>query len=357
MQNESLESSFLSVFALITFFIFLIINKYSHKIKDGILLDKDFQKPQAFHQFPVSRSGGIAGVISLNIFLVFYYLIYSKILFEYFFVCNLMFLIGFLDDLKIKITPSKRLILMFIFLIICISFLPIEILNVDIPILHTLLSNNIFSSLFVLLCFLFVINGANLIDGFNGLLTINLIIINIVLAYININNENFEFSILLISQIIILLSFLLFNFPTAKIFLGDSGAYTMGALTGLNTIITNNFNPNISSFFFCTLLFYLFFEVFFSFLRKILQKKSPIYPDDKHLHMLSFYKISNVYGRDKGNYLNSIIINFFYLILIIPGLYFLDDPQLSRYWFFTLLLIYLVIYSRLYRLTKNYFDI
>ena len=129
-----------------------------------------------------------------------------------------------------------------------------------------------FSSIFVLLCFLFVINGANLIDGFNGLLTINLIIINIILAYININNGYLEFSILIISQIIILLSFLLFNFPTAKIFLGDSGAYTMGAMAGLNTIITNNLNPTISSFFFCTLLFYLFFEVFFSFLRKLLQK-------------------------------------------------------------------------------------
>ena len=167
------------------------------------------------------------------------------------------------------------------------------------------------------------------------------------------NNGNFEFSFLLISQIIILLSFLLFNFPSAKIFLGDSGAYTMGSLTALNTIITNNLNPNISSFFFCTLLFYLFFEVFFSFLRKLLQKKSPIYPDGQHLHMLSFYKISNIYGKDRGNYLNSIIINFFYLILIIPGLYILDNPQLSRYWFFFLLFIYLITYSRLYRLIKN----
>ena len=121
------------------------------------------------------------------------------------------------------------------------------------------MSNHLFFLQYLYFCFLFVINGANLIDGFNGLLTINLIIINIVLAYININNENLEFSILLIAQIIILLSFLLFNFPSAKIFLGDSGAYTMGALTGLNTIITNNLNPNISSFFFCTLLFYLFF--------------------------------------------------------------------------------------------------
>ena len=167
------------------------------------------------------------------------------------------------------------------------------------------------------------------------------------------NNQNLEFSILLISQIIILLSFLLFNFPNAKIFLGDSGAYIMGGLTGLNTIITNNLNPKISSFFFCTLLFYLFFEVFFSFFRKIIQRKSPIYPDNKHLHMLSFYKISSTCGKNKGNYLNSIIINLFYLILIIPGLYLANDPETSRYWFFIMLLIYLVIYSRLYRLTKN----
>ena len=137
--------------------------------------------------------------------------------------------------------------------------------------------------------FLFIINGANLIDGFNGLLTINLIIINIILTYININNENLELSILIISQIIILFSFLLFNFPNAKIFFGDSGAYTMGAMTSLNIIITNNSIPEISSYFFCTLLFYLFFEVFSRFLEKF-HKKIPIYPDDEHLHMLSFYK-------------------------------------------------------------------
>jgi len=280
-------------------------------------------------------------------------LLYSKILYDYIFISYSVFLVGFLDDLRINIKPLKRLLLMVFLLFLAIYFLPIKILSIDIPVLTNLMSSHTFSSIFVLLCFLFVINGANLIDGFNGLLTINLVIINIILTYININNQNLEFSILLISQIVILLAFLLFNFPNAKIFLGDSGAYTMGALTGLNTIITNNLNPNISSFFFCTLLFYLFFEVFFSFFRKLAQKKSPIYPDDKHLHMLSFYKISSIYGKNKGNYLNSIIINLMYLFLIIPGLYLLNDPQLSRYWFFILLLIYSIIYSRLYRLTKN----
>jgi len=353
METVSLEQSFLSIFTLITFFIFLIVSKYSHKIKKGILLDQDFLKPQAFHSLAISRCGGIAGVVSFNIFLLIYYSLYSKILYEYIFICNLMFLIGFLDDFKINISPFKRLLLMIIFLFFSIYFLPIKILNIDIFLLSSLLQINIFSSFFVLLCFLFIINGANLIDGFNGLLTINLIIINIVLLYINISSGNDEFSIFLIAQITILLCFLLFNFPNAKIFLGDSGSYLMGSLVALNTIITNNLNQNYSSFFFCILLFYLFFEVFFSFIRKINQKKSPVHPDNEHLHMLSYQIMSNKFGRDKGNFLNSMLINFIYLIVVLPALFFAKDPVISRYWFFSLIVIYLLIYLRLYRLTKN----
>ena len=268
MGTESIEASFLSMFALISFFVFLLVNKYSHRIKGGTLLDKDFSKPQAFHETPVTRSGGIGIIISLSIFFYIYFLLYAEILYNYIFITYSVFIVGFLDDLRINIKPLRRLIIMIFLLFIFIYILPITIRNIDIPFLIPLMSNHMFSSIFVLLCFLFVVNGANLIDGFNGLLTINLITINIILAYININSGNLEFSVLIISQIIVLLSFLLFNFPSAKIFLGDSGAYIMGALAGLNTIITNNLNPNISSFFFCTLLFYLFFEVFFSFLRK-----------------------------------------------------------------------------------------
>ena len=220
-------------------------------------------------------------------------------------------------------------------------------------ILNYILTFDIFLTLFILFCFLFIINGSNLIDGFNGLLALQLIIINSILLFINLNNDLQMISVLITSQIIILLIFLLFNFPKAKIFLGDSGAYLVGSLSALNVIITNNLNPNISSFFFCTLLFYLFFEVFFSFFRKIIQKKSPIYPDNKHLHMLSFYKISKNLGKDNANFLNSIFINIIYLILVVPSLYFADNPTISRYWFFILLFIYVGIYLRLYHLTKN----
>ncbi len=353
MENDQIELSFLSIFTLLTFFIFLSISKYSYKFFNEILLDKDFSKPQAFHQEPISRGGGLAAIISLNIFIVIYFLIYSKVMIEYLFLSNLMFLIGFLDDMKIKISPLKRLFLMIIFLFILIYFMPINILNVDVPYLSILMNNNFFSSTFILLCFLFIINGANLIDGFNGLLAINLIIINSILAYLNMQNGNIEFSVFIIGQVIILLSFLLFNFPNSKIFFGDSGSYLMGGLVALNTIITNNLNPTYSSFFFCILLFYLFFEVFFSFVRKIVQKISPIHPDNKHLHMLVFKRVSLKYGKNRGNYINSIIINLVYFLSITPAIYFAKDPVLSRYWFFSLILIYLLIYYRLYRLTKN----
>ena len=353
MQLESIEFSFLSIFTLTTFLIFLTASKHSYKIKNGALLDKDFSKPQAFHQYAISRSGGIGGIISLNIFFLIYFLLYSKLLYEYIFISNLMFLIGLLDDIKIKVSPFKRLLLMIIFLSFSIHFLPIKIFNIDIPFLSNFLQIDIFSSFFVLLCFLFIINGANLIDGFNGLLTINLIVVNSILLYINISSENNEFSIFLIAQIIILLSFLLFNFPNAKIFLGDSGSYLMGSLAALNSIMTNNLNTNYSSFFFCILLFYLFFEVFFSFLRKIIQKKSPVHPDNKHLHMLTFRKVSSVFGRDKGNYMNSMFINFVSIILVLPALVFAKDPVICRYWFFSLIIIYLLIYFRLLSFNKK----
>ena len=71
MGTESIESSFLSIFALISFFIFLLVSKYSHKIRGGALLDKDFLKPQAFHDIPITRSGGVAAIICLSVCLVF----------------------------------------------------------------------------------------------------------------------------------------------------------------------------------------------------------------------------------------------------------------------------------------------
>ena len=93
MGTESIEASFLSIFALVSFFIFLIVSKYSHKIRGGSLLDKDFTKPQAFHDTPITRSGGIAIIISFSIFFIIYDLLYDQVLYDYIFD-NIFFVIS-----------------------------------------------------------------------------------------------------------------------------------------------------------------------------------------------------------------------------------------------------------------------
>ena len=344
MQQESPELVFLTLFVLISFFVTLIVQKFSYKIGNGVLLDKDFNKPQAFHTRATPRCGGLSSIISLIIFFGIYHLLFSEFLSVYFAVSLSLFFLGFLDDIKIDINPSVRLTLMIATLLSVTVFFSLGLKNIDLKFLDYLFQSKFFLITFVVLCFLFIINGANLIDGFNGLLIINLLIINSILLYINIKFNFFEFSIVLIGQIIAMLSFLLFNFPKAKIFLGDSGSYLFGSLTALNTINTNNLNPQISSYFFCILLFYLFFEVFFSFFRKLYLKKSPLKPDSKHLHMYVNKYIQKYRNTKNNNAYTSLIINTFFLIMVLPSIMFINNGLICKIWFLILIIIYLASY-------------
>ena len=353
MPTGSASLSLLSTISLVSFFVALLTNKFSKKIKNGALLDQDFDKPQAFHNEAVARSGGLASIISLSIFFILYFFVFGEILSDYIIISALMFLIGFSEDLRISIRPTHRLILMIISISLFIIFFSIDIKSIDLIFINNLMKNSLFETLFVLVCFLFIINGANLIDGFNGLLTIHLIIINLLLLFINLNSDQQNFSIIITAQIVILFSFLLFNFPKANMFLGDGGSYMFGSLVGLNTIYTNNLNPQISSFFFSTILFYLFFEVFFSFFRKLFFKQSPLSPDKFHLHMLLYNFLSKSGKFKDNNYLNSVLINLIYSCLILPVIFFSENGLICKYWFFSLLAVYTVFYYLLYSFAKK----
>ncbi len=352
MSTVSISQSLLTLVSLVSFFVVLITKNYSGKIRNGILLDQDFDKPQAFHKEAVSRGGGLAAIISLSIFFTLYYFLFKIILFPYIFLTITVFLLGFIEDLKFRVNPNYRLIVMIFILFFFVISFSVNIAAVDLVFLSSWMKNQIFANIFVVLCFLFIINGANLVDGFNGLLTIHLLIINLVLLFINLNNGNEDFALIITAQIVVLACFLLFNFPKAKIFLGDSGSYLFGSLAAFNVINTNNLNTEISSFFFCIILFYLFFEVFFSFFRKIYFRKSPLKPDSKHLHMLSYNFLDKSQKFKDCNYLNSIIINLIYLCLILPGIFFYDNGLICKYWFFSLLVLYMVFYSVLYSFEK-----
>ena len=326
-----------------------------HKYYPKALIDDQLKKPQAFHQFPTPIIGGTCIFLSLTIVYLYFSFFKNIFFLEYISFCSLFFLLGFLDDLKINFSPKVRLALMGIFLVILVRFNNFYLEMTGIEILNSWLEKSeFFSLIFICLCFLFVVNGANLIDGYNGLLGLHTLIIIINLFFINYLGGNSDLAFLLFLGILILINFLIFNFPKAKIFLGDGGAYLLGAFIAISVIKTSTENPEISPFYFCILLFYLFFEVFFSFFRKLIkEKESPLHSDENHFHML-LYKILLKKNKNKlkSNYYVSIIINLIYLMLILPAILMMNDGMFCKYYSMIFFLTYLISYKIAYEKAK-----
>jgi UDP-N-acetylmuramyl pentapeptide phosphotransferase/UDP-N-acetylglucosamine-1-phosphate transferase len=308
--------------------------------------DDDFHKPQAFHNKATPRAGGFL-IYIFFMFFIFFFLEKNYFFLKIFSLGSIFFLIGFLGDLKFKIKPQVRLFLMLVVSFFLIYFFEIQIIRTQFAIIDYFInSHRIISAVFICLCIVFICNGCNFIDGFNGLLIIHSMIILSILYFINYQNSNDD----LLKYLIIFLlcssvSVLFFNFPRAKIFLGDGGAYFLGIIISLIVIQLSNINQIISPFFFASILFYIFFEVFFSFFRKIFLNASPLKPDNKHLHMLFykwiFYKLKN---RNKANYLTGVFINIFYFIMILPLLFNYKNMTFCKIYFFILLNMYLLSY-------------
>ena len=350
--NNLILFFFLIGFSLFFYKYFLaVLYKYNPKL----LIDDQFNKPQAFHESAISIAGGLSLFFSLLIIICNFLLFKNIIFFEYLSICTVLFALGFIDDIRINIQPRIRLVLMIIFLIFLIKYNSFYIENTGIEVLNSWLENSeVFSLIFICLCFLFVINGANLVDGYNGLLGFHSLIILLNLFFINYLNENNDFANLLFFGILILIIFLKYNFPKAKIFLGDGGSYLLGAFVAISVVKTSMLNPTISPFYFCILLFYLFFEVFFSFFRKLIKEKiSPIHPDQKHLHML-LYKMLLKKNNDKlkSNYYVSIIMNLIYLTLIIPAIFMMNNGMFCKYYSIVFFIVYIFSYKKIYEKTK-----
>jgi len=336
-------------FLFYKYFLF-ISNKYNLKL----LMDDELKKPQAFHEFAVPRAGCLGIFFSFLILCLYLFLSKQIIYYEYLSFCTLFFTLGLLDDLKLNIRPKFRLILMIAFLIALVIFNKFYVENTGIRFLNRFLEIDIFALFFVCLCFLFIINGSNLIDGYNGLLGIHTFIILANLFFVNYFGGNYDLAFFIFCGILIITVFLKYNFPKATVFLGNSGSYFLGAFIALSTIKTSIANPLISPFYFCILLFYLFFEVFFSFIRKItVEKKSPLFPDKKHLHML-LYKILLKKNNDKlkSNYYVSVVINLIYLILIIPAIFMMNNGMYCKYYSIIFFLIYFFSYKIAYEKAK-----
>ena len=259
----------------------------------------------------------LGGVFIISILIFFSDFIFFPIKFS----LLLIFLLGICSDKNILPNPTTRIIFQLLILAYIIFFYDLKISDLRINIANMILSNYIFNLFFTIFCIAILINGANFIDGLNGLLVGYSILIFVSLIFVT---SNFEGLNLIQKEFIMVFIFSLFILFVTNLFglvyLGDSGSYLLSFFLGIYLIIFFMYNKSISPYYIASMLWYPAFENLFSFVRRLKSKKNVSSADNFHIHQL-FYsflvkKKKLEKYKEQINSFTAIII----LILILPGL-------------------------------------
>ena len=316
-------------FLVIFFFSFILSLLF---FKKKLLLNfsgNNHQKFTSYSQVPLI--GGL--IIFFVIFFIPYFNIVSKLAFL------LILLVGLFSDLKYLNSPKTRLFFQFIIVSLFLIIEEINLVNTNIFFLDLLLKNYFFSILFTTFCFLIIINGSNFLDGINLLVIGYYLSVTLILYILNGKNFIFLDNISIVNIIIVLLVLLFFNLFN-RLYLGDNGSYLLGFLYSL--ILVNFYVKNtlISPFFIILLLWYPGFENLFSIFRRYFIKKSPLNPDTKHLHQLTYeYFKKNRFFKNKiliNNFPSFIIILYNFIIMFFATFFILNSKVLLFIIFFNI---------------------
>jgi len=260
----------------------------------------------------------------------------------------LIFLVGIISDLKIISSPNKRIIIQIFIVLLAVKFLNLKIDSTRIILIDELINNKIFNYFFVSFCVLILINGTNFVDGLNGLSLGYYIAVAISIIFLSLEN-NYFFQIEKISYFVITLILLFIYNLFNRIYIGDSGAYTLAFIFSVNLIDIYSIYPNISPFFIIVLLWYPCFELLFSIIRKYNFNRSPIQPDVNHLHQLVYFFIKNKIKSNElfCNNLSSLFIIIYNVIIFYLSLKNIYNTQFQVILILVSTLIYTFLYIKL----------
>ncbi len=273
------------------------------------------------HQkFSSIKSVPLTGGIILLIFYTYFFFDNNELIYLCFFC---IFILGILSDLKKIVSANKR----FLFQTIICFFLAVagelEITTTRIDILDEIISNKMINIFFVTFCILIVINGSNFIDGLNTLSLGYYFLIICLLHFLK-----FELVFDGLTLIYILLTILILNLLN-RLYLGDNGSYLIGLLFSYLLIQLHVSNNLISPYFIILLLWYPATEILFSIIRKKLKNKSPMLPDNEHLHQLLFKKLNKKINiKLLSNITTALILNSYNFVIFVIGSKFYNHTGL-----------------------------
>jgi len=253
-----------------------------------IILDVPNQRSS--HDRPIPKSGGIAIVATFLAGVVAIYALADVAVIKGYFFLGFVFtalfiaVVSFMDDLK-PLHFSIRLSSQVLAAVVIMAF-GIVIDELTLP-WSGKVQLGLIGYALTLLWIVGLTNTFNFMDGINGISGGTAVITSLFFGYICASHgSNFTY---IISYTIAAgaLGFLVFNFPKARLFMGDIGSAFIGFVFASLAIIAALYdNSHTSLLVMPLLLFHYIYDSFFTFIRRLLNKEFVFHAHRSHLYQL-----------------------------------------------------------------------
>jgi UDP-N-acetylmuramyl pentapeptide phosphotransferase/UDP-N-acetylglucosamine-1-phosphate transferase len=341
---------------LATLFIMRSSMRHSH-----LSADHDLSGPQKFHGRPVPRVGGAGVMAAIVAGVVIAQFSESPAAGSLWLLlaCSLpAFAAGITEDLTKNVSPRRRLVATAISAGLAIWLLGAVIGRTDIPGVDLMVRWAPFAVLLTVFVITGVANAINIIDGFNGLASMCVLMMMLALAYVAFQvNDTFIFTAALITAGAVL-GFFVWNFPAGLIFLGDGGAYLLGFLLAELSVMLIERNAAVSPIFALLLCAYPIFETIFTmYRRKVVRGVATAQPDGIHLHTLIHrrlirWTLADNHERRRLTRRNSMTSPYLWLLCltsVIPSVLWWHSTAVLSWFLLLFVLLYVWLYGRIVR--------
>lgn len=340
---------------LLTFLVVRFSDVHAH-----FSADHDLLAVQKAHAVPVPRVGGVGIFLALVLSVALLYAGDSRhadFALAFLAPASIVFAIGLLEDLTKRVSVTMRLLMTMLAALVGCAVLDATVRSFGVPGIDLIFQFSLVAFLFTIVAVAGVANAINLIDGFNGLsgfvCATSLACLAVVAFFVG--DELIWTTALVCAGAVV--GFLVWNYPRAKIFLGDGGAYLAGFVIAELAILLRERNPEVSVLFPLLLLIYPIFETLFSiYRRRIVRGQSPGAPDAMHLHQLINKRLVRWRACDfdtpiraRGNSLTSPYLWGLNLLAAIPAVIFWDDSLILSAFILLFIVTYVWLYARIVR--------
>jgi len=323
---------------LISFISIPLIIKLSSKY--GLF---DYICDRKIHNGNISRLGG------LGVFLGFLPVVVSLFTgdvfndVKYFLIAAMViaFLSGFIDDLFHIRARYKFLMQIAAASLVACSGLLIEDLRIY-TFLH--IEFGFFSYILTIIWIVAFMNAVNLIDGMDGLSTGIVLIANCFVIIIALITKNYLVLSLAVALEFAILGFYFFNFPPAKIFLGDGGAYFIGFLYAIMPLMAIKKSVALTVFLIPMMLMLIPISDIISVMyTRFKTGRNMFHPDRNHLH----HRLLNLGFSTRG--ILAVVYSYTVILGCFAVLMTVGKPE---YTIFMLIFVTLIVFLSFYILSK-----